>query len=172
MSKLTREEIIGQGTQQAAIDLAVANASKAKTEAQYAGPLAESEIRYRDKMGAAALARGQEGGRDGPSETSVYEQTNKAARDATEKAPVVRKAFKDWQRSANGKANVRSGPEWDAYQAELRIYQDLVKRGKMEKVLPNLGPTTKGEKAAARNSSGSSKAALRYDPKTGTFVSP
>lgn len=172
MSKMTREEVIGQGTQQAAIDLAVANASKAKTEAQYAGPLAESEIRYRDKMGDAAIARGQGAGDGGPSDTSVYEQTNRAARDATEKAPVVRKAFKDWQRSANGKANVRSGPEWDAYQAELRIYQDLVKRGKMEKVLPNLGPTTKGEKAAARNSSGSSKAALRYDPKTGTFVSP
>lgn len=167
MSKLTREEIIGQGTQQAAIDLAVANAQKAQTDARYAGPLAESEIAYRGAMGAAAMARGEGGGRDGPSETSVYEQTNRAARDATEKAPVVRKAFQNWKKSKNGKANVRSGPEWDTYQAELRIYQNLVKKGNMEKVLPNLGPTTKGAKAAA-----ASKATLRYDPTTRTFVAP
>lgn len=175
MSKLTREEIIGQGTQQAAIDLAVANAQKAQTEARYAGPLAESEIAYRRNMGAAALARGEGGGRDGPSETSVYEETNRAARDATEKANAVRKAFKDWQRSNNGKANIQSGPEWNAYMAERRIYLDLRKKGKMERVLPDLGPVSKGGKAkaapASRAPAASSKASLRYDPKTGTFVS-
>lgn len=163
-AKMSREEIIGQGTQQAAIDLAVANASKAQTEARYAGPLAESEIAYRGAMGAAAMARGEGGGRDGPSETAVYEQTNRAARDATEKAPVVRKAFQNWKKSKSGKANVRSGPEWDTYQAELRIYQDLRKKGKMERVLPDLGPVSKGGKAKA------AKPAFRYDTETGTLV--
>lgn len=171
MANLTNDAIISAATQQAVIDKAIADASKAKTQAQYAPAREEAEI---------GVLRGQEfnyrnpdrrDGRDGPSETAVYEQTNKAAKDATEKAPVVRKAFKDWQKSENGKANIRSGPEWDNYQAELRIYQNLVKRGKMEKVLPNLGPITKGEKAAARKPAGSSKPTLRYDPKTGTFVS-
>lgn len=164
MSKLTREEIIGQGTQQAAIDLAVANAQKAQTDARYAGPLAESEIAYRRDMGAAAMARGEGGGRDGPSETSVYEQTNRAARDATEKAPVVRKAFQKWKQSPNGKADIRSGPEWDAYMAEHRVYLDLRKKGKMERVLPDLGPVSKGGKAKA------AKPAFRYDTETGTLV--
>lgn len=175
IANLTNENIVKTATRQAVIDKAIADASKAKTEAQYAGPLAQSEIDYRGAMGAAALARGQGGGDGGPSDTSVYEQTNRSAREATEKATAVRKAFKDWQRSPNGKANIQSGPEWNAYMAERRIYLDLRKKGKMERVLPDLGPVSKGGKAkaapASRAPAASSKASLRYDPKTGTFVS-
>lgn len=163
-AKLTREEIIGQGTQQAAIDLAVANAQKAQTDARYAGPLAESEIDLRGAQAFNYRNPDRGGGRDGPSETSVYEETNRAARDATEKANAVRKAFKDWQRSNNGKANIQSGPEWNAYMAERRVYLDLRKKGKMERVLPDLGPVSKGAKAKA------AKPAFRYDTKTGTLV--
>lgn len=134
MSKLTREEIIGQGTQQAAIDLAVANAQKAQTDARYAGPLAESEIAYRRDMGKAALARGQGGGDGSPTPTSTF----KAQKDAQKKASDLRikaaKAFATWKEntpSGRGLTTEQSGPEWDSYNAirqEYRYWRDMAGR--------------------------------------------
>ena len=139
MSKLTREEIIGQGTQQAAIDLAVANAQKAQTDARYAGPLAESEIAYRRDMGKAALARGESGG-DGVSPTTLFNAAEEAKEKAIEYQGKVRDKFQAWKESDKGLNFERSGPEWDAYMAELRTYKYLRKRAGLETVLPDLSP--------------------------------
>ena len=164
IANLTNDNIVKTATRQAVIDKAVADATEAKVKAQYAPALLQSEIDLRGAQAFNYRNPDRGGGRDGPSETSVYEETNRAARDATEKAPVVRKAFQKWKQSPNGKSDIRSGPEWDAYMAEHRVYLDLRKKGKMERVLPDLGPVSKGAKAKA------AKPAFRYDTKTGTLV--
>lgn len=171
IANLTDEAVVDMSTQGDRITAAKASAERARVEAEMAPQLLQSQIAQ--NLGQANyynMGGGRSGGKDGPSATSVFEAETKAAREATEKAPVVRKAFNDWKKSPEGKANQQSGPKWDTYQAELRVYQDLLRKGKMEKVLPNLGPVTGGGKARGAATSGGSRASLRYDTKTGTFV--
>lgn len=143
MAGMTRNEIIGQGTQEAAIIEAKARASKAQTDALYAGPLAQSEIDYRRDMGAAARERGSGG--DGVSATTLFNASEEAKNKAIEYQGKVRDKFQAWKESEKGINNERSGPEWDAYMAELRTYKYLRKRAGLEGVLPDLSPKYKNK---------------------------
>jgi len=164
MAKLTREEIIGQGTQQAAIDLAVANAKKAQTEERFAAEDAQSIIDLRRAQAAAARDRGSGGGDGGPTPTSIL----KAQRDAERKASDLRikaaNAFAEWKDKTGGTSDQASGPLWDKYDALRREYRYW--RDKAGRTTPY---RTKGSPAA--KPAASSKPSLRYDPKTGNFVS-
>lgn len=123
MAKLTREEIIGQGTQQAAIDLAVANAKKAQTEERFAAEDAQSIIDLRRAQAEAARRRDSGGGDGGPTPTSIL----KAQRDAERKASDLRikaaNAFAEWKDKTGGTSDQASGPLWDKYDALRREYR-------------------------------------------------
>lgn len=139
IANLTNENIVKTATRQATIDKAIAEASKAQTDARYAGPLAESEIAYRRDMGKAALARGESGG-EGVSPTTLFNAAEEAKEKAIEYQGKVREKFQAWKESEKGLNFERSGPEWNAYMAELRTYKYLRKRAGLETVLPDLSP--------------------------------
>lgn len=139
LANLTDEALVGEATRPFRISAAESAASKAATEARYAPALAQSEIDYRRNMGAAALARG-EGGGEGVSPTTLFNAAEEAKEKAIEYQGKVRDKFQAWKESEKGLNFERSGPEWDAYMAELRTYKYLRKRAGLETVLPDLSP--------------------------------
>lgn len=153
IANLTDEAIVNQGTQQARIQTAVANARKAQTQADYEAAVIQSDIDYKRDMGTAANARATSSGDgDGVSATAIFNATEDARNKAIERQDKVREKFQEWKDSESGSSNIRSGPEWSAYQAELRVYRDLRRRAGLEGVLPDLSPTSQYErqKAAAK----------------------
>lgn len=134
MASLTDEAIVDAGTQQARIDKAIADASKAGTEARYAGEDAQSIIDLRRAQAEAARRRDSGGGSGSPTATSTF----KAQKDAEKKASDLRikaaKAFATWKEntpSGRGLTTEQSGPEWDNYNAirqEYRYWRDAAGR--------------------------------------------
>jgi len=148
IANLTDEAIVNQATQQAKIQTAVANARKAQTQAEFEPAVIQSDIDYKRDMGTAANTRASSSG-DGVSATAVFNATEDARNKAIERQDKVREKFQEWKDSESGSGNLRSGPEWSAYQAELRVYRDLRRRAGLENVLPDLGPTSQYEKQKA-----------------------
>lgn len=158
--------LVAVATRPARIQKAVAEGKKAEVQADLERASILAEIGYK---GALAGAAGQRGEDDGVSPTAIFNAQESAQKQAIEYGSKVREKFNEWKLSDNGKANIRSGPEWDAYQADLRIYRVLRKKGGLESVLPDLGVRTKAERERAATG-GASKAKLRYDTKTGKLV--
>lgn len=151
IANLTDEAIVNQGTQQARVQTAVANARKAQTQADYEPAVIESEIGYRGAMGTAANMRAASSSDgDGVSATARFNAAEDAKKKAIERQDTVREKFQAWKESESGSGNLRSGPEWAAYQAELRIYRLLRKQAGLEGVLPDLGATSPGERAKSK----------------------
>jgi hypothetical protein len=126
IANLTDEAIVSQGTQQARIQTAVANARKAQTQADYEPAVIESEIGYRGAMGAAALDRSDgAGGAPGKpvSATAAFEAKESADRKASELREKAAEAFTAWKDATGGTSDKQSGPEWDNYDRIRREYR-------------------------------------------------
>ena len=101
MKNLTNDAIVKIGTRQAEIDTAMANASKATTEAAFAPAVIQSDIDYKGNMGAAALMRGEnsgDGGSGGPKRitataNSDIKSLENAENEAIEKMTNARRAW-------------------------------------------------------------------------------
>lgn len=148
MAKMTNEEIADVSLRPFALQKAKADASLAETRAQYEPQVIQSDIDYKGAMGSAANMRASSSGdSDGVSPTARFNAAEDAKKKAIERQDTVREKFQAWKESENGLSNLRSGPEWAAYQAELRIYRLLRKQAGLEGVLPDLGATSPGERA-------------------------
>ena len=155
MAKMTNEQVLAAATQPQRIEAArlapqVIQAAISKDEASADAYRASADKDRRTDPNLRST------GGDGVSDTARFNATEDAKKKAIERQDTVRQKFKDWQKSANGKAKIRSGPEWGAYESELRIYHALRKQAGLEGVLPDLGATSPGERAAkkARSTSG------------------
>ena len=148
MAGMTDEQMERAATLQARIQRTKAEASKAQTQADYEAASIQSDIDYKGAMGTAANMRASSSGDgDGVSPTARFNAAEDAKKKAIERQDTVREKFQAWKESENGLGNLRSGPEWAAYQAELRIYRLLRKQAGLEGVLPDLGATSPGERA-------------------------
>lgn len=148
MAKMTNEEIADASLRPFAIQKAKADASRAQTQAEFEPQVIQSDIDYKGAMGSAANMRASSSGdSDGVSPTARFNAAEDAKKKAIERQDTVREKFQAWKESENGLSNLRSGPEWAAYQAELRIYRLLRKQAGLEGVLPDLGATSPGERA-------------------------
>lgn len=151
MAKMTNEEIADVSLRPFAIQKAKADASLAETRAQYEPQVIQSDIDYKGAMGSAANMRASSSGDgDGVSATARFNAAEDAKKKAIERQDTVREKFQAWKESESGSSNIRSGPEWAAYQAELRIYRLLRKQAGLEGVLPDLGATSPGERAKSK----------------------
>lgn len=138
IANLTDEAIVNEATRGFRISAAESAASKAATEARYAPAMAESEIGLRGAQ--AKYYNDGRGGADGVSATTLFNASEDAKNKAIEYQGKVRDKFQAWRESDKGINFERSGPEWDAYMAELRTYKYLRKRAGLEGVLPDLSP--------------------------------
>jgi hypothetical protein len=101
MKNLSNDAIVKIGTRQAEIDTAVANASKAKTQADYEPAVIQSDIDYKGAMGAAAGVRAAntgDGGSGGPkpvtaTANSDIKSLEKAENDAVKLMTDARRAW-------------------------------------------------------------------------------
>lgn len=151
MAGMTDEQMERAATLQARIQRTKAEASKAQTQADYEAASIQSDIDYKRDMGAAANMRASSSGDgDGVSATARFNAAEDAKKKAIERQDTVREKFQAWKESESGSSNIRSGPEWAAYQAELRIYRLLRKQAGLEGVLPDLGATSPGERAKSK----------------------
>lgn len=148
MAGMTDEQMERAATLQARIQRTKAEASKAQTQADYEAASIQSDIDYKGAMGTAANMRAASSSDgDGVSATARFNAAEDAKKKAIERQDTVREKFQAWKESESGSGNLRSGPEWAAYQAELRIYRLLRKQAGLEGVLPDLGATSPGERA-------------------------